>query len=847
MAPRGGLRPHGQGSIRPSTDPYQCSLSTAESSDGDDDDIPASKLPVVSSSKRLSLPLSAARLPSNRAKRSLSDTARDGIVLYPGSKKPRNGYNMAPVSRESLAPSTSDSLRTSIQTRSRANSLSSGDDVREGLIRSVNDALRGLQARPIRDDAEEQLESEGAPTRNLLNEAESEEQDDAGDNVDDQDSRLPLDTPRQTSGTVSVHPDIFSGVLQATHSARVLGEGTPNRDKQAEPEIKTRVDTVLPPQGDMWAISNSPGQPIISGQRLPPVKRRGRPPKLPARTVLEGAPDTKKKVGRPRKYYPRLCDETDEEYLTRIATLRKKPIPSFYDSNTQSSQQPSPVTNGTAPQIALELDLQPKSEPDEDAVWTLNHVEPGARETSVDRAPCHDDKLAQHEPTESNDDRPTNSNVEESDGTLPEFIEGFDSDIDQSEGSFECDVNAFKAHQTNHPEDEEVFETPSDDDVLAVHLDDQPLKQLCQLLGDRSWAGVKNGWQSRYFRYEHAQTKPARAILPLLTKLERLYQAAPKAPNLSEQNQFLRKHADMLRHYFYKIKMVVQHIRNERLSIPEHNETVQNTNPRKRKRMTRDLVLYVVPMLAHVLASAWGLGGKTWTNNSPRQSSFTSTVVELLKRVLGWIMVLHPRLLSELARCPFEDEPKHHRAKRAWHERNDRREHISPLLDDLYQNISAAPDLLLDAEAHVEEELKRRQQQLEREKQLKIEQKAAEEARQALVAERKKQSLLSIRAIHNRLESPATSSLPSSSVTLQSAGWSIEEQRLLFDRLQASFPVCPDLNDLRWELNKTVAQTVAMTEQLLQKMLKKVLIGYSTEERTAKLREIMHTSGVVGI
>ncbi|KAI0816190.1 hypothetical protein GGR55DRAFT_223699 [Xylaria sp. FL0064] len=848
MDPRGGQRP-----IRASSNPYHCGLSTAESSDGDDDDIPASKPPIVSPSKRLSL--SASRLPANRAKRSLSDAVQGGIVLFPGSKKPRNGYNMAPVSRQSLTGSTSDSLHASVQMRSRTNSVSSGDDVREGLVRSVNDALRRLQTRPIQDDFEQQPEPEGASTVRLPDEVESAEQDDAGNHIKDQDSHLPLGIPQRTSGVAALHPDVTNGVLQPTHSTKVLGETTSDRNKQAEPQMQTQVDTVLPPLDDMWGVPSSPGQTVTDDQRIHPVKKRGRgrPPKLSTNNLLDNAPETRKKLGRPRKHYPRLRDETDREHITRIARLQKKPIPFFDDLDPQPSLQPSLVSDGTTPQIALDLDLQLKTEPDEDAVGTVNHAEPSAGETSADRVLCHDDNHAQHEPTECNDGEPTNSTVEESYGTLSESIDGLDSNSDgsselgQAEGSFECDVDAFKARQTSHPEDEEIFEDPSDDDVLAIHLDEQPLQQLCQLLGDKSWAGVRKGWQWRQFRYDHGETKSAQALLPLLTKLERLYEAAPKAPNLSEQNRFLREHANMLRYYFYKIRKIIQHIRNERLSVPKNDETAQNTDPRKSKRITRDLVLYVVPMFAHVLASIWGLGGKTRTGRLPRKSSFTSTVVELLKRALGWIMVLHPRLLSELARCPLDEEPEDSDKKRAWHERNDRRQHIGPLLNDLYETISAAPDLLVEAEAHAKEELRQHQQQLRREEQRKIQQKAAEEARRALVAERKKQSLLSIRALHDRLESPATSSRPSSSVTLQSADWTIEEQKLLFDRLQASYPVCPDLNDLRWELNKTVAQTVAMTEQMLQKMLKKVLVGYSPEERAAKLRQIMHTSGVVGI
>lgn len=201
-------------------------------------------------------------------------------------------------------------------------------------------------------------------------------------------------------------------------------------------------------------------------------------------------------------------------------------------------------------------------------------------------------------------------------------------------------------------------------------------------------------------------------------------------------------------------------------------------------------------------------------------------------------MVLHPRLLEELKRCSLEEnpgKPEGHRLQQAWQRRNVKREEIGPLLDNLYQVIAAAPDQLAEAEIHAREELQQREQQLRQEK-------LDDEARQALVAERKKRSLLSIHGIHYRLESSATSSRRPSSRSSRSAEWSVEEQRILFLRIQASFPVCPDLKDLCFELNKTVAQTLAMTEDILRKMLAKVLVGYSPEEQAAELRRIMHTS-----
>ncbi|KAI0450952.1 hypothetical protein F5B21DRAFT_488933 [Xylaria acuta] len=910
MEPRSSSRRRTRGSSPPPTDHYQRNPSEAESSD-DDDDIPACKLPSISPSKRFAV--SAPRSHANQAKRSLSDAALGGIVLYPGSKKPRNGYNMTPVSRKHLPRLAPSSPRTPIATAEtpshiRSLSVSSGDDVSEGLVSSVNGAFRHRPTRQTQDYMEQRPQQVRPPSPYQLDEVQSGELEEYAVRVDNQDCSLPLAIP---TSLISYALPPNSDSLNSGNEDVKRGSGVAlDEEHQTETEVRTRVDTVSLPGGDVWEVPNSSAKPNAQDdnpdaapQNLQPKKKRGRPPKFPrvasmAELLPNSEPDTgKRKQGRPRKHYPRLRGETTEDYITRIARLQKKSIPCVLEPDAHLSRQSSPARNGTNPiqliaanmlgqssqgsdahasaclsgstqgqgsrhlpqpcqrtasnldnsQLSQKVNIQLKVEPEEDAVWPENHAEPSVRDGNLDgqNGGFGSDNLAQNEPVECDDGRFTNS------ATLSDSLDGFDTDpgsdkdVDQSsEDSFKHDVDVFNARQTRYAKDDESFEGPSDDDVLAIHLDHQPLRQLCKLLGDISWAGERGNWQWRYFDYGGAETTPARALLPVLAKLERLYQATPKAPNLKAQNRFLREHANMLGYYFHNIKILVEHIRTRRLEIPERNEATHNNESRKHKRMSRDLVLYVIPMLAHVLASAWGLGGKTWS-----KTSFTSAAVELLKRTLGWIMRLHRRLLRELERCPLEEEPENHHRQQAWRRRKVKREEIAPLLDALFRVIAAAPDQLAETEARAKEELQRRQQQLKREWQLKIEQKAAEEARQAAVTERKKRSLLSIHGVYYRLGTPTTttSSRPSPSLTLGSTEWSVEEQRLLFLRIQASFPVCPDLNTLRWELNKTTAQTVAMTEHILGKMLTKVLIGYSAEERTAELRQIMRSSGVAGL
>ncbi|TRX94335.1 hypothetical protein FHL15_004802 [Xylaria flabelliformis] len=847
MEPQNQLRRRTRVSSRLSTDQYQHDRSEAESSDEDDDDIPACKLPSVSPSKRFDI--SSTRSHANQAKRSLSDAAPGSIVLYPGSKRPRNGYNMTPVSHDHLPSLTSNSPRAptaTIETPSntRRPSVSSEDDVFEGLVSSVNDAFHHRQTHQGYKESCHQHAR--PPNFYQLGEV----------HVDNQDYDLPLTNPTALISS-ALHPnsDNLSGGNE--NAKRNLG-AEPDEEHQTETEAQTRVDTVSLPGGDVWGVPSSPGEPNAkehnpdaTHQKLQPVKKRGRPPKFPRLVgVVELLPNSeprtgKRKQGRPRKHHPRLRDETDENYITRIARLREKSTPYVPDSDAHLPQQPPSARDRTHdvyaptgvsrsfqrrepaafdpenPQFSQQVDIQFKDELEEDTTRPETHAGP-----SEDIG--NDNHLAQYESAECDDDRLTSATLSDS---LDEFNSNLgDKGADQpSKDSFQHDVDLFNARQSDYTEVDKIFEGPSDDDVLAIHLDHQPLRQLCKLLGSVSWAGAKGNWQWRDFDYNGAETRPARALLPVLAKLERLYQEMPKAPNLKAQNRFLRGHANMLGYYFDKIKILVEHIRTQRLGIPEHNETTHHIDSRKRKRMTRDLVLYVIPMLTHVLASAWGLGGATWSG-----TLFTGAALELLKRTLGWIMRLHRRLLRELERYPLEEETENHRQQQAWCRRMAKRKEIAPLLNDIFRVIAAAPNQLIEAEARAKKEL-------QRERQLKAEQMAA-------VAERKKRSLLSIHGIHYHLGTSKTgSSRPSPSLTLGSTEWSVEEQRLLFLRIQASFPVCPDLNTLRWELNKTTAQTVAMTEHLLGKMLTKVLIGYSPEERTAELRRIMRSSGVAGL
>lgn len=217
--------------------------------------------------------------------------------------------------------------------------------------------------------------------------------------------------------------------------------------------------------------------------------------------------------------------------------------------------------------------------------------------------------------------------------------------------------------------------------------------------------------------------------------------------------------------------------------------------------------------------------------------SFTSATVELLTRALGWLMALNHRLRAELERSPLGEKPKTEGQQQVRDLWNARRKELGPRLEKLHEVIAAAPNRLAEAGTHGKEPLwyQERARRLQRQRQ--IEQQAAEEARRARAQadERKKRS-----------HPPATSSQPLPPPTRKPVNWSVEEQRVLFLRIQASFPLLPDFGDLHGKLNRTVAEIADMTEQILGKMLDIVLVGYSAEERAEEVRKVMRGPQVTG-
>ncbi|KAI0888017.1 uncharacterized protein GGS22DRAFT_154854 [Annulohypoxylon maeteangense] len=409
-----------------------------------------------------------------------------------------------------------------------------------------------------------------------------------------------------------------------------------------------------------------------------------------------------------------------------------------------------------------------------------------------------------------------------------------------TEESFARDVASFKYQYPEGFEGDETYEGPPEDDKIATHIDSHRLKTALHLMRHNAWGGFRKGWRQWSFDINSPETRSVRVLLKLLTKFERLLAMVPRAHQLVEQNKFLNEYSNILSYYFSEIKSVLKCIREKR----EKQES-DNT------KLHSDIISHAIPMLFHVLASAWELGGHDW-----KHTSFTISTIELLMRTLGWIGLVYRPLFRRLSRQPLNSPKGESKTRRVQREK---REELEEIRKDLCRITGEGIDALGREEHRQNQERQIQEENLIREEELMAQRRKEEEAMMISIRERQRRSLLSIRAIRTPLsESSRPSSRQMSSVheappqepaqvqttQLQPSrpdnnDWSLEEKTFLFKKIQESYPDLVDLDDVRWEINRTLEETEAMAEELLGLMLKAVHPDQAVADRDAHIHEIM--------
>ncbi|KAI1434740.1 hypothetical protein GGR50DRAFT_660592 [Xylaria sp. CBS 124048] len=634
MESRNAPRDHATVSHPPSSRQLE-NVSDSESSDSNDDDIPAitTNRLSVSPSKSLSVtsaskPVSAtapANLHANPLKKSLTEAARGGIVLYPGSKRQRTGYNMRPNSVESSSHLSPVALRPPPKTDpSPPNSpgTNTEDDVRQGLVSNMNNAFRHLKPAQSQDPVEQWPRNEEGSASPHLGEADPAESGE-GKSTDNRHPGLsPVNRQRSPSEIGSMISPTENGLCEepseasqaAHHEAKATEDKNETGDAVSSPmgevpvlgrenpagvEMQAQVGAtsrntseydVEVPQSPVGPDRQDVPQSTSNNQKSQHTKKRSRSPKI-SKTRFPNKSMRSEGVTSPRELLSRATEtdsiqqgqaEDSEQVNQNSDAHPSASVPGVIQTQAPKTTTPSnrisPTSNRSQ---TAKPNFQAKSGRAKDAAPTVNLTVPNDRAGNLNglsRMSNHDNDSGNHEYI--NEYSSTNLRATVDDEPSSDFLDGFSVDFGDDDATY------------SPAEDSDVPEDPSDDDITAIHMDHQPLWQLCELLGDTAWGGMKGGWQWQDFDYSGAATEPARALLPLLTKLERLCKDAPRAPNLKEQSKFLRRHNDLLDYYADKIATVVEHIRTQRIEIPEHNATTRNTDPGKRKRMTRDLVLY---------------------------------------------------------------------------------------------------------------------------------------------------------------------------------------------------------------------------------------------------------------
>lgn len=545
-----------------------------------------------------------------------------------------------------------------------------------------------------------------------------------------------------------------------------------------------------------------------------------------------------------RSFHPK--NTVEEEGEVQRSPLENRNLDNVWDvppsPQKSPSTQPDPATSLEGPPPRRRLISQRNPKPS----WSSRANEAHINENTALTPQVDDDEFSEVHQLRTRLDAQQEEQDEAEGDYVPEHIDGLSTDdenlgdIDLSaEESFAQDVSNFKARHPRGYQGTETFESPLEKDDVAVHISFSDLKRTLKLMGHRAWARLKGQWYTRPFNYEQSEVSPVRALLQFLTKLERLLEEVPKAPRITEQNLFFREHSDLLGYYFSKIRLIIDHIRKQRLENLERS----TDNTKGRDMMSQELISYAIPMLFHVMASTWRLGGVE--SLSP---SFTICSIELLGKMLGCIELLYLPLLRGLRQellDPEENEPKYRHKERLVI--REKREALEPYLKELRRAIEAGIDKIAKEERLRDQERHDRRRNLERQKELQAQEIWEEEEMMRKIEEKQWRSLMSIRGVHIPLsESPIPSSATMSPMAQSpppSRGiddWTLEEQRLLTREIQMSYPNLPDLATICSDIDRTHQDVEAAAEELLGRMLKAVRPEADAADRAAEIKRMMN-------
>ncbi|KAK3402207.1 hypothetical protein B0T20DRAFT_346824 [Sordaria brevicollis] len=222
------------------------------------------------------------------------------------------------------------------------------------------------------------------------------------------------------------------------------------------------------------------------------------------------------------------------------------------------------------------------------------------------------------------------------------------------------------------PADPELFQAPDIlDDPYEVEIKGSAISWLRALMGGIDWTGLKNdgNWARtiiepyRNGTGEETATKEVRDLCGRLYSLKVLLDQAPRTRTAShfQQNKYLRS----VQRYLTEDMMQI----GKRFAQVEQYLVSNLVGDHKHRHQVRqDLFEYGIPMLVLVLSSAYCLGRRGEGDDAdrdyeqptrfPSSGMFTTTRIQYLVRITGWIKHLSTKLAASHDSSVEEDGRK---------------------------------------------------------------------------------------------------------------------------------------------------------------------------------------------
>lgn len=317
-----------------------------------------------------------------------------------------------------------------------------------------------------------------------------------------------------------------------------------------------------------------------------------------------------------------------------------------------------------------------------------------------------------------------------------EFVNG-DDDLYEVQTDTEDEANnqphrAPSNRLDSPPEDLLFFRAPgSVDDSYQVDIPSNTIMPLLNIMGNPGWTGLGKDWAETIVQpYQDETRKPitthvVKHLCKELDEIKVLLDQAPGGTSLPKQNTYLRGVQEGMIKSLKAIQDIVY-------MCEQHLTPNGVIEPRYHQSLRQDLFLYGIPMLVLVLSSAYHLGKVNggYIFDFPRSAVFTRSRVQYLDFITGWIKRLGTKLIPEVS----DDEDEHlgyvGRFQTKVLERKiiGNRQHFMKVLGSWEETLRETLSGIDDAATQQAEDIARK---IARDKAIKRERQAAQEAERA--------------------------------------------------------------------------------------------------------------------